>query len=103
MDLPGSGVADELDETAGRRTANQRIVYHDDTPLGDRSGTVEDHHLDDLPSAADLAEHAVLPVWLRVSGTHLSLSLFRGAGMADVGSPRVDGLLRPPRVAPSPA
>lgn len=68
-----------------------------DPPPADADGTIEDHHLDDLPSFFDLAEHAVAPAGPRVSGTALTMHLARCDGMAELASGLVDGLLRPPR------
>ncbi|HWP20362.1 MAG TPA: hypothetical protein VNO84_14625 [Burkholderiaceae bacterium] len=63
----------------------------------DQLGTVEDHHLDDLPSIADLVEHAVRPGVPDLCGTGLTMSRSPRMGMADRKPPLVDGLLRPPR------
>jgi hypothetical protein len=68
-------------------------------PLGDLPGSAEDLHVDGLASSADLVEHAVLQAMPAPPGTTLTMLLSRHAGMTDVRSPRVDGLLRPPCAA----
>ncbi|MCM5682947.1 hypothetical protein M8A51_25780 [Schlegelella sp. S2-27] len=73
----------------------------DSPAFDDRSGIIEDRSLDGLPSSADLVEHAVWPAAPDLSGTGLTMSLSQRTGMADVRSPLVDGLLRPPCVVPA--
>lgn len=69
------------------------------SPLED-SRVADEHHFGGLPSPADLTEHAVLPPALGLSRAHLSMSLSRRTGMADVGSAFIDALLRPPSGRP---
>ena len=64
--------------------------------LDDLAGSTEDLHVDGLASSADLVEHAVLLTMPNPPGTTLTMLLSRHAGMTDVRSPLVDGLLRPP-------
>ncbi|MCM5682359.1 hypothetical protein M8A51_22760 [Schlegelella sp. S2-27] len=63
----------------------------DDVP-----GSVEGLPVDGLAACADLVEHAVLLAMPDPPGTTLTMLLSRHAGMTDVRSPLVDGLLRPP-------
>jgi hypothetical protein len=66
-------------------------------------GSVEDHHLDDLPSQAQGEPTAETPGLLlaRLEGRMPALAMGRGPAftLSDIRAPFLDGPLRPPRGA----